>query len=86
MNTQTDIKVLGSLLALHLEVNIWTARKKLSPEDFDGAKLPPDDLASLGSKRVCDPEDLNVGRLAAVVCDDPVAANYALNQYKETHR
>ncbi|MFH2122178.1 MAG: basic amino acid ABC transporter substrate-binding protein [Pseudomonadota bacterium] len=29
-------------------------------------------------------EDLNVGRLAAVVCDDPVAANYALNQYKET--
>ncbi|WP_240191877.1 DUF3150 domain-containing protein, partial [Desulfoprunum benzoelyticum] len=56
MNTQTDIKVLGSLLALHLEVNIWTARKKLSPEDFDGAKLPPDDLASLGSKRVCDPE------------------------------
>ena len=60
MNTQTDIKVLGSLLALHLEVNIWTARKKLSPEDFDGAKLPPDDLASLGSKRVCDPEDLKV--------------------------
>ena len=60
MNTQTDIKVLGSLLALHLDVNIWTARKKLSPEDFDGAKLPPDDLASLGSKRVCDPEDLKV--------------------------
>ena len=60
MNTQTDIKVLDSLLALHLEVNIWTARKKLSPEDFDGAKLPPEDLASLGSKRVCDPETLRV--------------------------
>ncbi len=29
-------------------------------------------------------EDLNVGRLAAVVCDDPVAANYAMDQYKET--
>jgi polar amino acid transport system substrate-binding protein len=28
-------------------------------------------------------EDLNVGRLAAVVCDDPVAANYALDKYKE---
>lgn len=27
-------------------------------------------------------EDLNVGRIAAVVCDDPVAANYALNKYK----
>jgi polar amino acid transport system substrate-binding protein len=29
-------------------------------------------------------EDLNVGRIAAVVCDDPVAANYAMNQYKES--
>jgi len=60
MNTQTDIKVLDNILALHLEVNIWTARKKLSPDDFDGATLPPDDLASLGSKRICDPEDLRV--------------------------
>ncbi|NCC04433.1 MAG: DUF3150 domain-containing protein [Proteobacteria bacterium] len=60
MNTQTDIKVLHSLLALHLEVNIWTARKKLSPEDFAGAVLPPDDLASLGSKRICDPESLSI--------------------------
>ena len=60
MNTQTDIKVLDNILALHLDVNIWTARKKLSPEDFDGATLPPDDLASLGSKRICDPEDLRV--------------------------
>ncbi len=29
-------------------------------------------------------EDLNVGRIAAVVCDDPVAANYAMNKYKDT--
>lgn len=29
-------------------------------------------------------EDLNVGRIAAVVCDDPVAAQYAMNQYKDT--
>ena len=28
-------------------------------------------------------EDLNVGRIAAVVCDYPVAANYALEKYKE---
>jgi hypothetical protein len=60
MNMHTDIKVLDSLLALHLEVNIWTARKKLSPEDFAGVTLPPEDLASLGSKRVCDPEALRV--------------------------
>ncbi|ADW19442.1 amino acid ABC transporter substrate-binding protein, PAAT family [Desulfobulbus propionicus DSM 2032] len=29
-------------------------------------------------------EDLNVGRIAAVVCDDPVAANYAMDKYKDT--
>ncbi len=29
-------------------------------------------------------EDLNVGRIDAVVCDDPVAANYALLKYKDT--
>jgi polar amino acid transport system substrate-binding protein len=28
-------------------------------------------------------EDLNVDRIAAVVCDDPVAANYALDKYKD---
>ena len=28
-------------------------------------------------------EDLNVGRIDAVVCDDPVAANYALDKYKD---
>jgi polar amino acid transport system substrate-binding protein len=28
-------------------------------------------------------EDLNVGRIAAVVCDDPVAANYAIDKYKD---
>jgi polar amino acid transport system substrate-binding protein len=27
-------------------------------------------------------EDLKVGRIAAVVCDDPVAANYAMDKYK----
>jgi polar amino acid transport system substrate-binding protein len=29
-------------------------------------------------------EDLNVGRISAVVCDDPVAANYALLKYKDS--
>ena len=60
MNVQTDIKVLDSLLVLNLEVNIWTARRKLTPEDFTGVTLPPEDLASLGSKRICDPEELKV--------------------------
>lgn len=56
----TDIRVLEHLMAIHLDVNIWTARKKLSPADFGEAELPPGDLASLGSKKICDPEALKV--------------------------
>lgn len=63
LSSVTDIKVLDCLLALNLQVSIWSARKKLTPEDFSGVSgldLPPDDLASLGSKRVCDPDDLRI--------------------------
>ena len=45
----SDIKVLNNLLALNLNVNLWSARKKMVLEDFGGAELPPEDLASLGS-------------------------------------
>ena len=54
----TDITVLDHLLVVNLDIHIWTARKKLVPLDLGGAELPPEDLASLGSKRVCNPEDL----------------------------
>jgi len=60
MNTHTEITVLDHLMALNLDVNIWTARKKLTPADFGGAELPPGELASLGSKKVCDPRELRV--------------------------
>ena len=56
----TDITVLDSLIALNLDVNIWTARKKLIPADFGGAELPPEELASLGSKKICDPKELRI--------------------------
>ena len=54
----TDITVLDHLLVVNLDIHIWTARKKLVPLDLGGAELPPEDLASIGSKRVCNPEDL----------------------------
>jgi hypothetical protein len=54
----TDIAVLDHLLVVNLDVHIWSARKKLVPLDLGGAELPPEDLASLGSKRVCNPDDL----------------------------
>ena len=62
MNTPilSDIKVLDNLLALNLNVNLWSARKKMVLEDFGGAELPPEDLASLGSKRIADPNSLKV--------------------------
>lgn len=60
METKTRITVLNHILALNLDVNIWSARKKLTPSDFGATQLPPEELASLGSKRVCNPEDLRI--------------------------
>ncbi len=54
----TGITVLDHLVVVNLDIHIWTARKKLVPLDLGGAELPPEDLASLGSKRICNPEDL----------------------------
>lgn len=56
----TEMKVLNELVAVRLDVNIWSARRKLTAADLGGAELPPEELASLGSKRVCDPRDLRV--------------------------
>jgi len=56
----TDITVLKSLIALRLDVNIWSARKKLTAADFGDANLPPETLASLGFKKICSPEDLKI--------------------------
>ena len=63
----SDIRILDELLALHLDIRLWSARKKMTVEDFGGAKLPPEDLASLGSKRIADPETLRIfGTLKAL--------------------
>ena len=55
---QTPVTVLEHLLVVNLDIHIWSARKKLSPVDLGDALLPPGDLASLGSKRICNPEEL----------------------------
>lgn len=56
----TELGVIDNLMAVNLDVHIWSARKKLTPEDFGGVELPPEEVASLGSKKVCDPEALRV--------------------------
>jgi len=54
-------QVLDRLVAVNLDVRIWSGRKKLTAEDLSlGADVPPEDLVSLGSKRVCDPDAIKV--------------------------
>ena len=61
MNTQSTIsKVLEGLVLVHLSYSVWSGKKKLRPEDLKGVSLPPDKLASLGSKRIFAPDALKV--------------------------
>ena len=61
MNSQTTInKVLQDLVLITLDFSVWSGKKKLRPEDLKGANLPPDKLASLGSKRIFAPDALKV--------------------------
>jgi hypothetical protein len=59
--TQAANIILDRVVLVKVEANIYGARKKLKKEDLvlaDGSKLPPEDLASLGSKRLLDPDRL----------------------------
>lgn len=58
MNTQ----VLNQVVCFFLDIHLWTGRKKLRPEDLKvtAGELPPEKLASLGSKKICDPSELAV--------------------------
>ncbi len=58
MTTTNYTQVLDNLILISIHTNIWSGKKKLRPEDLGGANLPPEKLASLGSKRVYDPEAL----------------------------
>lgn len=66
MSTHTNTTLLDNLAVVNLDVHIWTARKKLTAHDLGSTELPPEDLASLGSKRICNPDELRVfGKLKA---------------------
>ncbi len=56
----TEITVLKHIMAVRLDVNIWSARKKLVHSDLGEAELPPENLASLGNKKICDPKELSI--------------------------
>ncbi len=54
--------MLENLYLIHLDVRIWSGRRKLRPEDLHGIRLPEgtDKVASLGSKKVISPEELRI--------------------------
>lgn len=55
------IEVLDKVVAVNLDIHIWSARKKLKKEDLkrvSNDQLPPPEVASLGSKKICDPKEI----------------------------
>lgn len=56
-NLVQETQILSKLLLVDLNVSIWSGRKKLRAEDLGvDLNLPPSELASLGSKRITDPD------------------------------
>lgn len=51
------LDLLQKLICFSLDVHIWSGRKKLTPADLnlDGEEIPPEELASLGAKKICHP-------------------------------
>jgi hypothetical protein len=53
-------KALNDVIVISLDIRIWSGRKKLRPEDLTASgRLPPTDLVTLGSKRLCSPGALH---------------------------
>lgn len=53
--------ILDQVDVVKLDINLWTSSKKLRTEDLvlaNGSKLPPEDLAYLGTKKTIDPDAL----------------------------
>ncbi|ORJ61323.1 DUF3150 domain-containing protein [Geothermobacter hydrogeniphilus] len=51
------LDLLQKLICFSLDVHIWSGRKKLTPADLDldADEIPPEELASLGVKKICHP-------------------------------
>ncbi|MFO1432576.1 MAG: DUF3150 domain-containing protein [Candidatus Competibacteraceae bacterium] len=59
-----SIQWLEQVVFIHLDFHLWSGRKKLRAEDLKNLtaeQMPPATLASLGSKRLCAPDDLAPG-------------------------
>ena len=71
------LDLLTKLICISLNIHIWSGRKKLQAADLNlnAGEIPPQELASLGAKKICDPEELknfqNLRRRAERVCEQP---------------
>ena len=57
------VDITDKIAVIVLDTTIWSGRRKLRPEDIligAGGNLPPEDVASLGSKKICDPDELSI--------------------------
>jgi hypothetical protein len=71
------MQILNEVIIIMLNISLWSGRKKLRPEDLaangiEVDKLPPQALASLGTKRIIAPDALspfsNLKREAERIC------------------
>lgn len=58
-----NIQTLNQLCVVSPVFNIWSGKTRLEASDIklgDGGEIPPEKLASLGNKKICDPADLAI--------------------------
>ncbi|HBB0615387.1 DUF3150 domain-containing protein [Escherichia coli] len=57
----TKVNHLQSLCVIHVDFDIWSGQTRLSASDLklgEGGEIPPEKVAQLGSKKICDPAKL----------------------------
>jgi len=54
------INILDQIVCVCCDISIWTGQKKLTAEDLDLSpeQIPPEGLAALGHKKICNPKDI----------------------------
>ena len=55
------VKHLENLCVIHVDFDIWSGQTRLAAADFklgEGGEIPPEKVAQLGSKKICDPAKL----------------------------
>ena len=60
--TDTLLTITEQMSLIVLTVSLWSGRKKLRADDLDLSEddIPPEELVSLGSKRICNPEAIRI--------------------------